>query len=143
MKRYMLTSPAFVAATLLVEGSIITQADLGKKTVPVLGKDGKPTGKTKEVDVRPPSDAIEVDAKGNPVNAADEDLLAGLSTEKTAIAAVQPHAPNPTEPQGAPSQAAGGVQVAENALPTEPEAAPASVDVAAKAEAPKRRGDSK
>jgi len=132
----MLTTPAFIAATLLVEGSIVTEDDLGTKEVPVLDKAGKPTGKTKRVQVRPPSTAIEVNAKGEPVSDSDADMLAAMAEGKTEIAAVRPHAPNPTEPQGAPAQPAGGVQVAENDLSTEPATAPATVA----AEEPKRRG---
>lgn len=135
MKRYMLTSPAFIAATLLVEGSIITQAELGKKTVQVLGKDGKPTGKTKEVDVRPPSDAIEVDAKGNPINPADEDLLAGLATGDDGSG----NSPPPIVSDQGDGDKKDGDKEPDPAAAN----APASVDVVAKAEAPKRRGDSK
>lgn len=133
MKRYMLTSPAFVAATLLVEGSIITEAELGVKVVPVLDKDGKPTGKTKNVPVRPPSDAIEVDAKGNPIDPADEDLLAGLATGDDG-------AGNPP-PLIVPDQGDGDNKDDDKEPDPAASSAPASVDVAAKAEAPKRRGE--
>lgn len=141
MKRFMLTMPAFVAATLLVEGSIITDEDLGTKEVPVLDKDGKRTGEMARVQVRPPRDAIEVDAKGNPVSEADASLLAAMAEGRTEISAVQPRALNPTETQGVAPQPAGDVQLAASDLPADPAAAPAPGAV--QAEEPKRRGGAK
>ena len=130
MKRYILSSPAFVAATLLTAGSIITDDDLGTKEVPVLDKDGKPTGKTKRVQVRPPADAIEVDAKGQPVDAVGAAALAAVATEPVQIAAmtagVAPAAP--AEPD------------AGDAEPADEGDAPAAP--VASAEAPRRRNAS-
>lgn len=68
MRRFLLTSPAFIASTLLAEGSMITQDDLGYV-------DGIPQP--------PPSSAIEVDEKGMPVTDEGEDLLkAALAGDK-------------------------------------------------------------
>lgn len=141
IKHYMLTEPAFIAGALLTAGSRINSNDLGFKTV-------TEKGKPKKIAVRPPSTAIEVDERGNPKSEADADLLASVASgnEGVPIAPVQPHAPNPTLPQGAPAQPAGGVQVAENQVQAEPAqtAAPeASADAAAESEAPKRRASSK
>lgn len=160
LKHYMLTESAFIAGALLTAGSLINSDDLGQAEKPILDKDGKPTGKTETVDVRPPSSAIEVDAKGVPKSDEDADILAAAvgNVAGVPIAPVQPHAPNPTHAQGAPAQPAGGVQVVERQLPTEPaegvesnEAAAARAEqkdaatetaaaISAKTEAPKRRG---
>lgn len=160
IKHYMLTAPAFIGGALLVAGSRINSDDLGTAEKPVLDKDGKPTGKTETVEVAPPKDAIEVDEHGVPKRKEDSDLLASVVGDVAGvpIAPVQPHAPNPTHPQGAPAQPAGGVQVVDRQLPTEPaegvesnEAAEARADqreaaqdtaqaISDKAEAPKRRG---
>lgn len=68
-KRWKLTEPAFVAATLLTAGSIITQDDLGFIT----------RGKRK-IPVTPPMTAVEVDAKGRPLTRKGADLLASAAT---------------------------------------------------------------
>lgn len=162
IKHYMLTEAAFIGGALLVAGSRINSDDLGTAEKPVLDKEGKPTGKTETVQVAPPKTAIEVDENGVPKSTADADLLAQAvaGVSGVPIAPVQPHAPNPTHPQGAPAQPAGGVQVVDRQLPTEPaqgvesnEAADARAEqreaasetaekIAAKTEAPKRRGAS-
>lgn len=152
MKRYMLTEPGFFGS-LLAPGSIITEADLGKKTV-------KEDGKSKEVQVKPPASAVEVDENGVPKDKEAATALAAVigDVADQPIAAVAPFSPNPTQPQGAPAQHAGGLQLAEKQLATAPaegvesnEAAEAREEqaeakaetvekVAAKAEEPKRRG---
>lgn len=105
-RRWVLTEPAFIAATLLAAGSIITSDDLG-------------TGKSKEgkaEPVAPPSTAIEIDDKGNPVSEADNHALDALVNAGPApaelIAPISPGA----GAVGAPAQAPGGVQLAANAL---------------------------
>tara|TARA_A100000171_G_scaffold52760_1_gene72853 strand:- start:836 stop:1342 length:507 start_codon:yes stop_codon:yes gene_type:complete len=115
MKRYFLVESAFVAGNLLAPGSIITDDDLGKKTV-------TKGSKTSTVQVRPPSTAIEVDTNGQPKT--EEGALAMQAVVGSAvpmqIAPVAPFAPNPTHAQGAPAQPAGGLQFAEGQLPTAP-----------------------
>ena len=59
MKRWILANVAFIASSLVAPGSIITEEDLGTTIV----KDPE-TGKEKEVKVKPPHDAIEIDANG-------------------------------------------------------------------------------
>lgn len=112
MKHYMLTSPAFIGGTLLAEGSRINDADLGKAK----DKNGK------LVQVRPPSDAIEVDVNGQPVNDEAAQQMAALAGDlhEDEIAPVAPFAPFPTQPQGAPPQAPGGVQVVASQQRTKP-----------------------
>ena len=105
MKRYFLVSSSFIAGNLLAPGSIITDDDLGKKTVT---KGDKTT--------------IEVDANGQLKT--EEGALAMQAVVGSAvpmqIAPVAPFAPNPTHAQGAPAQPAGGLQFAEGQLPTAP-----------------------
>lgn len=136
MKSYILTSAAFIAGVLLVEGSIITDDDLGMKEVPVLDKNGKPTGKTRMQQVRPPSDAIPANASGMPETVEGAALLAAAATGNDGVgvplqSTVQPQAkePEPVAPATGAEDAA---------------APPAGAgDVAAKAEAPTRRDAAK
>lgn len=102
---WMLASTGFFGS-LLAPGSIITQDDLGYAEVPVKDKEGKPTGKTERVAVKPPRDAIEIGADGKPVNSDDEQAYA----EIFGAAAI---------PFGgaAPAQSPGGLQLAANNLP--------------------------
>lgn len=101
MKRWILANVAFIASSLVAPGSIITEEDLGT----VLVKDPE-TGKEKEVKVKPPHDAIEIDANGNPK---DKDRAGDLSN---LIGSLAVHAGGAS----APAQTPGGVSLAANEL---------------------------
>lgn len=107
MRRFLLTSPAFIASTLLAEGSIVTQDDLGYV-------DGKPQP--------PPSSAIEVDSNGLPVTDEGEDLL------KAALAGDKPPPPIMPIPPADGEGVTGGTAPADI---TPPPADPASDAAAA------------
>lgn len=101
MKRWILANVAFIASSLVAAGSVITEEDLGKVKVT-----DPETGKQKLVPVKPPHDAIEIDAKGNPKDdsrAADlANLIGSLAVSSGAAAA--------------PAQTPGGVSLAANQL---------------------------
>lgn len=101
MKRWILANVAFIAGSLVAPGSIITEEDLGK----VETKDEE-TGKTKLVPVKPPHDAIEIDAKGNPK---DSDRAGDLSELLGTLAIHVGGA-------SAPAQTPGGVSLAANEM---------------------------
>jgi hypothetical protein len=103
MRRFLLTSPAFIASTLLAEGSIITQDDLGYV-------DGIPQP--------PPSSAIEVDEKGMPVTDEGEDLL------KAALAGDKPPPPIMPIPPATGEDLTGGADPADIPPPADPAGAP-------------------
>lgn len=101
MKRWILANVAFIASSLVAPGSIITEEDLGTTIV----KDPE-TGKEKEVKVKPPHDAIEIDANGNPKDKAQAGTLSEL------IGSLSIHAGG----AAAPAQTPGGVSLAANEL---------------------------
>lgn len=101
MKRWILANVAFIASSLVAPGSIITEEDLGTTIV----KDPE-TGKEKEVKVKPPHDAIEIDADGNPK---DKDRAGDLSN---LIGSLAVHSGGAS----APAQTPGGVSLAANEL---------------------------
>lgn len=101
MKRWILANVAFIASSLVAPGSIITEEDLGKVEV----KDEE-TGKTKLVQVKPPHDAIEIDANGNPKDKGRADDLSTL------IGSLAVHSGGAS----APAQTPGGVSLAANEL---------------------------
>ena len=101
MKRWILANVAFIGSSLVAPGSIITEEDLGTTLV----KDQE-TGKEKEVKVKPPHDAIEIDAKGNPK---DEGRAGDLSNLIGSLAINSGAA-------SSPAQTPGGVSLAANQL---------------------------
>lgn len=134
MKRYLLTSPAFIASALLAEGSIITQDDLGYV-------DGKPQPA--------PKGSIEVDKSGNPVTDAGADLLQAIVTGEhepqspleALVSGVDLDGDGDDDEALAAALAGHAAAVAADPVPPAPPAppAPASPGTAAP-EAPKRRG---
>lgn len=106
VKIYMLTQAAFIAGTLLAPGSRITSEDLGTF------KDGD----GKDQPVRPPSTAIEVDARGAPVSEDDASAYEAMLS----AAPIDPGLVSPVSIGaggiGAPAQAPGGVHLAANQL---------------------------
>ena len=130
-KRFLLTSPAFIASALLAEGSIITQDDLGYV-------DGKPQPA--------PKGSIEIDAHGNPVTDAGADLLQAIvngehepqSSVEALVSGVDLDDEGDDDEALAAALAGHAAAVAADPAPPAPPA-PASPGTAAP-EAPKRRG---
>lgn len=152
MKHYVLIETSFIGGSLLAPGSRVTSVDLGTYTDPT-------TGTVRPV--KPGETLVEVHEDGSPVDRASADKLRAVAGDVAGIpiAAVQPFSPNPTRPQGAPTQPPGGVSLVEGALRTQPpqgvesnEAAQARADQAGNAaqavaamtagEKPRRRGSS-
>lgn len=105
-KRYLLTEVAFIGATLLAVGSVVTSDDLGEYKDPDDGK-MKP--------VRPPASSIEIDENNRPVSKEDADAYVALIGSLPAPAAeIQPFTPGGG--QAMPSQAPGGPQLAANQI---------------------------
>lgn len=101
MKRWILANVAFIASSLVAAGSVITEEDLGKVKVT-----DPETGKQKLVPVKPPHDAIEIDAKGNPKDDSRADDLANLIGSLAVLSGAA----------AAPAQTPGGVSLAANQL---------------------------
>jgi len=124
LKYYTLAGTSFIGGALLAAGSRVTSDDLGSYRDPA-------DGKTKPV--KPGELLIETDEAGRPLTDDGALALQGVLGDIAGqpIAAVAPFSPNPTRPQGAPSQPAGGVSLAENALQTEPATGVESEEAAA------------
>ena len=126
LKYYRLTEVSFIGGALLAAGSIVTSQDLGTYTDPADGK---------EKEVKPGSALVEVDEAGKPKTDAGARALQAVlgNIAPMEIAAVAPFSPNPTRPQGAPTQAPGGLSLAENDLPQTAPAQGVESDEAAQA----------
>jgi hypothetical protein len=152
LKHYVTIGVSFIGGSLLAVGSRVTSDDLGTYRDPSSGV---------ERQVKPGETLVEVNADGTPVDATAAWRLQSVAGNLSdmPIAAVQPFAPNPTAPQGAPAQPPGGVSLVEGHLRTSPpqgvesdEAAQARADQAGRSadsvaamtagEAPRRRGAS-
>lgn len=96
MRHFIVASPSYIADRLLAQGSRITDAWLNG--------------------AEPGTNLIETDENGVPKKPEDVArlLAAGVNLGPVQVAPVMPHAPNPTQPQAVPGQAAGSVQIAGN-----------------------------
>lgn len=113
LRHFVVVSASFIGGSLLAPGSRVTSDELGTYKDPRTGE---------QVPVKPGETLVEVNADGSPVDDAAADKLAAVAGDAAGIpiAAVQPFSPNPTRPQGAPGQPAGGVSLAEGQLRTLP-----------------------
>lgn len=113
LRHYVLTGVSFIGGTLLAPGSRVTSDDLGTYRDPVSGE---------ELPVKPGELLVEVNPDGSPIDDVAAWKLQSIAGQLSdmPIAAVQPFAPNPTQPQGAPAQPPGGVSLVDRQLRTSP-----------------------
>lgn len=112
-RHFVLVATSFIGGSLLAPGSRVTDADLGTYVDPA-------DGRTKAV--KPGETLVEVNEDGSPIDQAGAYKLQAIAGDTTGyqVAAVAPFSPNPTRPQGAPTQTAGGVSLVEGQLRTLP-----------------------
>lgn len=86
MKHFVVIAGSFIGGILVAPGSFVNEDDLQGAT--------------------PGSNLVEIDEAGRPVNSDDLAKLQGISfnPSRSEIAAVSPHAPNPTRPQAIPGR---------------------------------------
>lgn len=128
LRHFVTTEVQFIAGSLLAPGSRVTSDDLGQFRDPVSGDMRA---------VEPARSMVEVDANGQPIDDLNAAKMQGVVGDFAGvpIAAVQPFSPNPTRPQGAPTQPPGGVSLADNALHVlPPEGVESNAAAAARAE---------
>lgn len=93
-RNFILERPSFIDSQLIPAGARITDAHLHG--------------------AEPGSALIETDERDAPLDPADTARLLnlGVNLAPIQVAPIQPHAPNPTQPQAIPAQPAGGVSIA-------------------------------